>query len=576
MSSAVIAATVPLAIALPVVTRPGSTPHPVSPHVEEQAVSGLARVAAVGPQRARGSSAVALTTAHSTASFSSVGVTWAADPAVTDVDVLVRTHTGGQWTDWQDVDGGTAPDAASAESAGTTRAGTDPLWVGPSDGVQVRVDAAGRKPKDVRVALVDPGTSSADSTVTKPATLGGGSVAGAATTAPAYVSRAGWGANESLRNCFQGYTGTIKAAVVHNTATSNSYTAAQSPAVMRSMYAYHTQTLGWCDIGYQFVVDKFGTIFEGRYGGVDKAVLGAHTGGFNSYTFGVSSIGNHDQVAPTAAALTSIEKVIAWKFSMYGIDPHGKVALTSNGGSATKWPKGTVVNANTISGHRDFSTKSCPGNLAYPLLGQIRDGVASRLQGVSLSLASSTRSLTYGSSVALSGVLTDASTGQPLASRRIALGYRAAGTSAWTQLPAATTAADGTYQSLPDRPRVNTEYIARFPGEGTKYRPLLSSIRPVSVKPVVTSAISSTVVKGGTPVLVTGSVTPAHSGQQVVRQAYVNGAWQTWATATLSSTGAYTFVIKTSTPQSYTYRVLKKADADHAAAAGPTLRLRVY
>jgi uncharacterized protein with LGFP repeats len=164
--------------------------------------------------------------------------------------------------------------------------------------------------------------------------------------------------------------------VLHTTATSNDYTAEQAPAVMRSMYAYHVKSLKWCDIGYNFLVDKFGTLFEGRAGSASRHVIGSHTGGFNTGTVGVSMIGNHDLVAPTSAQLRTVERVLAWKLGGAGLDPRGTTTYTSGGGSATKYAAGTVVTKPVISGHRDYSPKSCPGNLAYPLLGELRAATA--------------------------------------------------------------------------------------------------------------------------------------------------------------------------------------------------------
>ncbi len=314
--------------------------------------------------------------------FSAVGVTWLTDPALDKVAVLVRTRTGGRWGAWTDVEVqlGTGSDAASRE-AQDERTGSDLLYVGASDAAQVRVDSAGGTPRDLRLALIDPGSSRADGATTDgtseaPPVLLGGAVAEAVTSAPEYVSRAGWGADESLRTCTSTSSPTLKGGILHTTATSNDYTAEQSPAVMRAMYAYHTRSLKWCDIGYNFLVDKFGTLFEGRAGSATRHVVGTHTGGFNLGTVGVSMIGNHDLVAPTTAQLRTVERVFAWKLAGAGLDPQGTTTYTSAGGSATKYAAGTVVEKPVISGHRDYSPKSCPGNLAYPLLDEIRAATA--------------------------------------------------------------------------------------------------------------------------------------------------------------------------------------------------------
>ena len=347
------------------------SPEPVDEHVDASAGEGHHELAPV-----------AVVQEVATGGFSAVGVTWLTDPALDEVAVQVRTRADGRWGAWTGVEVqlGTGADAASPDARGT-RTGSDLLFVGASDAVQVRVDSAGGTPRDVRLALIDPGASPADAATTDGTSasapvLLGDSVAEAAASAPEHVSRAGWGADESLRTCTSTSSPTLRGGILHTTATSNDYTATQSPAVMRSMYAYHTRSLKWCDIGYNFLVDKFGTLFEGRAGSVTRNVIGSHTGGFNTGTVGVSMIGNHDLVAPTSAQLRTVERAFAWKLGSAGLDPQGTTTYTSAGGSATRYAAGTVVTKPVISGHRDYSPKSCPGKLAYPLLEDIRAAAA--------------------------------------------------------------------------------------------------------------------------------------------------------------------------------------------------------
>ena len=397
-------------VALPTVSLPtaaADAPVAVSPEVQHLPVAGidpavLARspepedehVDALEHDEHDELSPVAVVQELAVDGFSAVGVTWLPDPALEEVAVQVRTRAGGRWGAWTDVavQLGTGSDVTSREARGA-RAGSDLLFVGASDAVQVRVDSAGGTPRDVRLALIDPGTARADAASTdgtsapEPVLLGG-AVAQAAVAAPEHVSRAGWGADESLRRCTGTSSPALLGGILHTTATSNDYTASQSPAIMRAMYAYHTKSLKWCDIGYNFLVDKFGTLFEGRAGSVTRNVIGSHTGGFNTGTVGVSMIGNHDLVAPTAAQRRTVERVFAWKLDAAGLDPQGTTTYTSGGGSATRYAAGTVVTKPVISGHRDYSSKSCPGDLAYPELEQIRAATAA--------LANGTRDVTIG------------------------------------------------------------------------------------------------------------------------------------------------------------------------------------
>ncbi|MFI9648880.1 peptidoglycan recognition protein [Streptomyces sp. NPDC052040] len=195
---------------------------------------------------------------------------------------------------------------------------------------------------------------------------------------PPIVSRSGWGADESLREDDFLYTDTVKAAFVHHTATGNNYTCAQAPSVIRGIYRYHVVSNGWRDIGYNFLVDKCGNIYEGRAGGVEKPVMGAHTLGFNGDTTGIAVIGTYSSTAPSAAAVDALARLTAWKLGLFGMDPRAKTYLLSAGGNL--YAKGENVRLNVISGHRDGFATECPGRLLYGELGQIRS-MAARYQG---------------------------------------------------------------------------------------------------------------------------------------------------------------------------------------------------
>ncbi|GAA1895654.1 peptidoglycan recognition protein family protein [Actinomadura bangladeshensis] len=190
---------------------------------------------------------------------------------------------------------------------------------------------------------------------------------------PAIASRAQWGADESLVKAAPDYDQAVKAVFVHHTDTGNAYTCDQSPQVIRSIFTYHVTSLGWNDIGYNFLVDKCGTLFEGRGGGVGRPVHGAHTYGFNTDTTGVAVLGTHISVAPAQAVQDTIAKVAAWKLGLTGQDPAGKVTLTSLAPDGTgKYPYGTKVTFNAISGHRDGYATECPGDALYARLAAIR------------------------------------------------------------------------------------------------------------------------------------------------------------------------------------------------------------
>ncbi|MFJ9559634.1 N-acetylmuramoyl-L-alanine amidase [Streptomyces fuscichromogenes] len=195
---------------------------------------------------------------------------------------------------------------------------------------------------------------------------------------PRIVTRHGWGADEALREKGFVYTGKIKAAFVHHTASGNGYRCSEAPSVIRSIYRYHVVSMGWRDIGYNFLVDKCGTIYEGRAGGVAKAVRGAHTLGFNNHSMGIAVIGTYGSRKPSAAAVTAVAKLTAWKLGLFGANPRGKTYLKSGGGNL--YPKGKNVRLNVISGHRDGYATECPGAKLYAKLGSARTSSA-HLQG---------------------------------------------------------------------------------------------------------------------------------------------------------------------------------------------------
>ena len=315
--------------------------------------------------------------------FSAIGFRYDA-AAAPGIEVRVREN--GTWSQWQSLglpDGGPdagSPDAAHA-AARAPKPTTEPLLATAADGFQVRVTpTAGVLPTGLTAVTIDPGSSPYDAVAT--ADQAPSAAAAAIGTkfpapAPAILSRAQWGADESIRtadpDCVNPrYESTVKVGFVHHTASTNSYDQASALANIRSIYAYDAQVLGWCDIAYNFLVDKYGRIFEGRFGGVDRPVRGTHTGGFNTDTFAVSALGNYQEVAPTAVMVQSIAHVLGWKLGMYNRPIYGQSTLVSQGGGTSKYAAGVAVTFNNISGHRDPGATLCPGQYLYDRLGDIR------------------------------------------------------------------------------------------------------------------------------------------------------------------------------------------------------------
>lgn len=234
--------------------------------------------------------------------------------------------------------------------------------------------------KYIAAAPVVLGLGSAAPALIRPASAAADPVLVAAVESPGQppkvISRAQWGADESLRSRAPVYDSGIQAGVVHHTATVNDYAPQDSAAIVRSIYAYHTRNLGWPDIAYNALVDKYGQIFEGRYGGMARPVQGTHTGGFNRNTWAVCMIGEFDALAPTPVQVRSVGRLLGWRLAMDGIDPKGGTSLTSDGGPYTRVPRGAAVNLPTVFAHRDVSDTDCPGKIGYALMSQIRDVAA--------------------------------------------------------------------------------------------------------------------------------------------------------------------------------------------------------
>ncbi len=333
-------------------------------------VDGAAlRTQSVGPLERR---PLVLTAQRSTSRFDLVALTWSgALPAGTTMQVRVREA--GQWTGWQELEPSEhAPDPGD-EGAGTAApSASEPLLTAGADGVQVRVEGTAAA-SGLRAVIVDGGRSGAD------ATSGPAAVAAAATPMPKIITRAQWGADESLVKEAPVFDATVRTLFVHHTVTTNSYTAAQAHAQVRSVYLFHTKSRGWNDIGYNFLVDRYGRVFEGRRGSITGAVHGAHTGGFNTESMGISVLGTYSSTAPTSAALRGVVDIASWKSSQYFMNPRGNTRMVSEGGGTTKFPDGKSVVLRTISGHRDVGYTECPGDRLYPSLASIRSSVAARM-----------------------------------------------------------------------------------------------------------------------------------------------------------------------------------------------------
>lgn len=304
--------------------------------------------------------------------FSTVGVTWARGD---DPHVELRTRSDGQWSPWQEVH-----DFAGAPA-------TEPIWVDTSDAVRVRVS---EWRADLTVVLIDPGENpepDADQVAARRS-------AETATVAPTFLARTGkrdaahapmprlrlrddWGARERWRSSDPVYMDKIKHAHIHHTAGQNRYSRADVPGIIRSMYWYHTKQLGWSDLGYNFLVDRFGRIWVGRAGGFRKRVRGAHTLGFNHASVGVAYIGNTERARPNERAKGALVRLVAWKLDRDGRAPGArKIRVYSKGSDLI--PRGDLVRLPAIVSHRRTNQTACPGEKLYEFMPRLRERAQAR------------------------------------------------------------------------------------------------------------------------------------------------------------------------------------------------------
>ncbi|MFE2261971.1 peptidoglycan recognition protein family protein [Streptomyces griseosporeus] len=439
-----------------------------------------------------------------TQQFSLVGVTWTGVTRKLDGRAQVRTRSleTGEWSAWRDLDVDTDP---LEDPEPGMRGASEPLWVGPSDGIEAQVlhedGSAAALPPGLKTTLVDPGvvtnaeakaaaaepagfvaepaafaadvtpSPTATSTTTAPAPT---PTVTSTTTAPAptatattptprpstvpkpdIVSRAQWGADESLSPDPSEYNADVKAVFVHHT-DGAAYECTDSAAIVRGIYAYHTTPVdkggnGWNDIGYNFLVDKCGTIFEGRKGGVDLPVLGAHTYGWNRESAGVAVLGDYATSGASDAALASVARIAAWKLGQYNADPATSVQLKA-GATQTNYMKASFTAGNLytfqrISAHRDGYNSECPGDGLYAQLPTIRAWASGPVQGLKVTSVggAALSGSTYYTKGAISVKWSATTPGSLIKSFELLVDGKVAATAAGTATSASATLAAGSH-----------------------------------------------------------------------------------------------------------------------------------
>ena len=289
-------------------------------------------------------------------------------------ELRARTDDG-EWSDWVEAEYG------------------NPVYFGGADQLQLRAEDF-RPRGTVHYVNVSGTTSPAKGLLTgareaissafiSASALIGGVDAEALPPRPQVVSRTAWGATLANGGCKPrtgAVEGTVKAAVIHHTATANDYSVAEAPDVVLGICRYHRNANGWNDIGYNALVDRFGTLYAGRAGGLKKAIVGAHAQGFNATTTSISSLGDHTASGITPQARASIIEYLAWKLSAHGLSAIGKTTVTSAGGDLSRYPAGRKVRLNKVVGHRDVGLTACPGEKLQLDIPSIRRMVQARIE----------------------------------------------------------------------------------------------------------------------------------------------------------------------------------------------------
>ncbi|MBV8431168.1 MAG: N-acetylmuramoyl-L-alanine amidase, partial [Solirubrobacterales bacterium] len=300
--------------------------------------------------------------------FSLVGIQWS-EPGVARIELRAQAPEG-RWSPW--VTASTLGHDGDGQPTGGVRFG-EPLWTGPTSAVELRSD---RRVTGVRVNFVSAPRASGTGFAAAPRLAE--PVLDAGPGQPPIIARRAWAQGLAHPRRVAGY-GSVKLGFVHHTVNPNGYAAAEVPAMLRAIFDYHVAVRGWWDIGYNFVIDLYGRIWEARAGGIDMAVVGAQAGAYNTESTGVAMLGDFMNAAPPPAALAALEQLLAWKLSLHGIPSTGRVTVVVDPADAfyTRFRPGAHVSLPRVAGHRDGDLTDCPGNALYSTLPSLRPRIAS-------------------------------------------------------------------------------------------------------------------------------------------------------------------------------------------------------
>ena len=479
-----------------------------------------------------------------------------------DAEVEVRARgLDGRWTEWLPAHAadGHGPDAGGSgeRTAGAGESSlTDPVWTGPARAFELR---ARRPLHDARVVLVDAGRPATAAAARRYVNTNLPAGAGQ----PRIIARSSW-ATASCRPRVPAVFGAIDLAFVHHTVSSNSYAPSQSAGMVRSICLFHKYGNGWNDIGYNFVVDRYGQIFEARAGGVDEAIVGAQAGGYNVYSTGVALLGTFSGAGPPRKTFDTLARLLAWKLALHGVEVPGKVTVqvTRTGAPYSRYRAGARVRLNRISGHRDADTTTCPGAGMYRQLPRLRQSVR-RLIGTVGSLTLQNLGNAPGTA-AVGGLLSAG--GIPIAGASVEIQRRST-TRGPSTLGTATTDESGGWSAAVPLAQ-NAELRAVYRGD-TQHPAVVSAGVVALVPPQIALTAATQQASPGAVVDFTGSVVPAKSKLSIViSQQQLDGTFAPIRTIRLKPDKTGAFARSIGFANAGQYHVVAQTDADDVNAAG--------
>jgi hypothetical protein len=507
--------------------------------------------------------------------FVLAGVQWTGPPGAR-IEMRAR-DAGGSWSPWAQASvRGHGPDRPAAPGVLLG----EPVWFGPSDELQLRSSAPVRGVRVRFVALsavagLLPGAERAGGPRAERAS---GPVAGAAALTlaqpvlpaasgqPPIIARTAW-AGQNHPPSAGPYYGDVKLAFVHHSDNPNGYSPGQVPALILSIYIFHRFTRGWFDIGYNFVIDASGRIWEARAGGIDLPVIGAQAGGYNAESTGVCMLGTFSAQLPTPPALDALQRLLAWKLSLHGVPVRGKVVVEVDPASAfyTPFRPGQLVPLPRIAGHRDGDTTDCPGNDLYGYLPTVRDRVQQlATTPAALTLQASRATVGPMTPVTLSGRFTML-TGAPIAGAPLLI-QTIAGVGVETTIATVTTAADGSWSAVltPTRSVIVRALHAVAPASA-------SNLVAIGLAPAITLTLVST-----SPLRVGGTLSPAK--RRVILDVYrLTGQHRRLVATqkTIVRQGKFTQKVMLPRRARGRYEIVASTIADNSTAAGRSPALPV-